>query len=653
MKKKLLGFVLVLFCFFPTLVNATEVNVKLDCPKTTNVWNSSKNVLDNNVNCTIKADISGGTLKKFSSSIIASGSFSSSNEKINKDGEWGEGNDLIIGQFNLIASGEPVTSTISIANFEGIDSENNAVTFVNSSVSKEVKVLNNDSSLESLKVDGVLVNGFSDKAYEYTQSIKKREVTIEAVATVGKKTKIIGNGSHNLKCGSNTFDILAQAESGRTTKYTLNLNRICWSDPNLKMITLSSGALKPSFDPKIKEYTVEVSTDIDKIGINVVKGDKTQYLNGDFKGGKLDYGANTFKINVEAENGAKTTYTIVVNRKDGRNTNNELEDLTLDYGKIDFNRELLLYNTKVLFDVESIKVDAIPVSKTSKVEITGNKDLKVGENTIIIKVTSEKGESKEYKIIVDRLKEGETLGDNANIKDIIIKDYDLGFEINKKDYYLKIDNEKELIIDIIMEDETSNFNIEGNNNLKDGSIISIYTKSLDGSREVYKITIEKDNDIMFVVLGVISFLIAAGLIVYFVIKNKKVDIDKPKKVKKEKDTKKVKTNVVTDDKNLMEKVERQLKEVQEKKNLEKASEVIDLTDRKISDGETKVAEEKQNPFIDLRKHDEDNSLVKEEKEKVQVQEKEEDNLDYKICTICGHKVPKNAKVCPYCKRTWE
>ena len=67
-------------------------------------------------------------------------------------------------------------------------------------------------------------------------------------------------------------------------------------------------------------------------------------------------------------------------------------------------------------DITKIEVLAVPAKETSSVKITGNDNLKVGNNVIKIDVKSEKGTIKSYLIKVNRLKEGETLGNNANIK---------------------------------------------------------------------------------------------------------------------------------------------------------------------------------------------------------------------------------------------
>ena len=82
---------------------------------------------------------------------------------------------------------------------------------------------------------------------------------------------------------------------------------------------------------------------------------------------------------------------------------------------------------------------------------------------------------------------------------------------------IKIEKEKTLNIEVILEDPTSSYKITGNNDLKDGSIIKINTTSKDGSTREYQIVIEKENKIFLYIIGTILILSIVGLIVYVVI----------------------------------------------------------------------------------------------------------------------------------------
>ena len=680
MKKLLKIFTLASLLIIPSAVYATDVDLSLSC--------DNKAKKNDTITCTVKANILDGNLRSISGNIdIDEKYFQSNSLTFDSSGEWETGQAVTLTTFYINTKSEIGTGKISISNLNGRNSDDEEVNFTNATASSEVKVLDNNSLLEDLKLDGMTVSGFNKQTKSYTQNFNKANVLISATAASSAKN-IEGIGTKNLKCGKNTLAVVVTAEDDTKTTYTLNLNRTCNADTTLKMITLSSGKLDPTFSSNETSYTVNVSTDIDKITIATNKNNQTQTVSGEVKDAILKYGDNVFKIIVTAENGDKKTYTIKVVREDGRNTNNNLQELTIKEAKLDFDPNTTSYKTKVLNDVTNLTINAIAEAKTSKIEITGDKNLKVGENTVIIKVTSEKEEVKEYKIIVTRLKEGETLGDNPNIKEIRIEGYDIDFDPNKTSYSLKIKDEDVLQIKVTMEDPTSSYTIDGNKSLKNKSVITINTKSEDGTTKVYTIAIEKDNFTLIIILAVLISLTCVGLIIYLIIKNKK---NKPK------DDKKVTTTIVKD-KDLMDKVNRQLKEVEQKnkileheniiKNADEKplnDETIDLTKEYDLDSEYDID---PSQIIDLKSINEANEREneKEQEEKndnsyernitrftanIRYNNEEDDEdseeelrprrVSYhsgdgveptKICTICGHRVPESAKTCPYCKRTW-
>ena len=69
-----------------------------------------------------------------------------------------------------------------------------------------------------------------------------------------------------------------------------------------------------------------------------------------------------------------------------------------------FKKERLIYFMTVTNDVESLDVTAYAEESTSSVAISGNSSLKTGINKILIVVTAENGNTKNYKIIVTKEK---------------------------------------------------------------------------------------------------------------------------------------------------------------------------------------------------------------------------------------------------------
>lgn len=594
--KKIKYVIIFLFMFMLTTnVNAeARLTARLECSDTVK--------LNSSIVCNIKADIDGGSISELKANkcITLPGkqtcdieSYSTFNSDLKETG-----NNITIGTIevkkDLIT--KPGNLTISFQ-FTSGTSNTGDVVFTESIINKEIKVLNNDATLNNLTIDSTSVIDSLDKEHVYNKE------TVEINGVLNDKNASIksGTGKIDLKCGKNTYNVVTLAEDKTASKtYKLLINRTCDESATLKEIKLSSGSLNPTFNSSTVNYAISVSKDIDKLTITPVPtSDKSTFKinNSDSNEVALEYGDNEVKIEVTSENGSKGVYTLTINREDSRDNNNYLSDIELSSGKILFDKETLSYNVKVLYDVTTIDVTAKAEKETSKVEVTKDKTLKVGENLIIIKVTSEKGDTKEYSINVTRLKEGETLGDNPRIKDIVIEGYKLDFKSDVTSYTLKIDDEEELDITVYMEDETSTYTISDNENLKNKSVITINTLSEDGSTLTYKIFIEKSNSILLIIIVVICILLIGGISIFLILKNKN---------KNKKDDKKVTTNVVKEDK-VLSKIDKQLESIKE--------------------------------------NDYDGNPVVKEATTVPVEE-------YKICPLCGHKISFESKICPYCKKNF-
>ena len=77
-------------------------------------------------------------------------------------------------------------------------------------------------------------------------------------------------------------------------------------------------------------------------------------------------------IKVKAENGTIRTYTINVNRKDGRSNNNYLKTLNVINENIPFNKDTLVYNMSVAYEVTRLEIEA--VVEKFKQAVTGIKN---------------------------------------------------------------------------------------------------------------------------------------------------------------------------------------------------------------------------------------------------------------------------------------
>ncbi len=385
------------------------------------------------------------------------------------------------------------------------------------------------------------VVNIAEHKIESKDSLATQNFSIDNHITVGKAKNIGTINLMTLKAGTGTVTVSFKAEFEDETSKILSASQRIKIDAGavnnnakvvstfLKGIKVSSGKLSPEFSKDVYSYVIKLDKTVDKITIEGIKEDNAQTITGEVKDSPIKFGVNNYALIVSNGSNQKRTYNVVVVREDNRDNNSNLSTLSINPGTIIFDSRLLEYHIKVLNNIDEITVLATPEKSTSKVSVEGNKNLKVGENTINIKVTSEKGTQTIYKIKVDRLAEGETLGDNAHIKDIKVKGYDLKFDYDKEKYQLVIGREDKLDIKVTMEDKNATYKITGNENLEDGRIIKIKTQSLDGQNsKTYQITIAKPNyTFSYIAAGIlVGLVILIPLVVYIkYVREKKQQLD--------------------------------------------------------------------------------------------------------------------------------
>lgn len=637
MKKKYLLF-FVLLSFLPFSVRALEVDTRLDC--------DSKNIKKKDtIKCSIKANIQGGSLSSFSGVINDSSSYVSfSNSSFDESGLELTGDNQTLVTFQVTAGDSEGIANLKVSNMNGKDENGNAVSFKQNDLSYSLKVLNDRASINDIKLDGESISGFSATHYSYDFSVSKKEVEITANKSVD--STLTGDGVVSLKCGENQHKIKVVAEDGTDKTYTLNINRTCSDVTTLKGITLSSGVLSPKFDANTKSYTVAVSKDIDSIIITPIKDNEGQVVSGDIGEKNLVYGKNEFKIEVVSESEETTTYTVIVNREDGRDNNCFLKSLSLSDGKIMFERDKFEYSTSVLYGVKSIEVIGEAESDASKVTVSGNTNLSLGENIIVVTVTSEQEKHADYKIRVKRLNAGETLGDNANLSSLEVSGYKIKFDPDNTEYFLEIKNENKLNIAATLEDSSSVYKVVGNENLKNKSVIKIIVEALDGTTKTYKLVIKKNDNTVPLIIICASVVISTGLIVYVILQGKKnnkkfsdVDLTVTDNLDNKTRKKEKKQRVKKENKGKVKKEKKNVKKIDTNILIDEDKEILDRVDRQL-----KLIEDNNDDY-ELEQYV-PNNVIKE----AVVQQPEEIHDDTKICSLCGHSVPYELDVCPYCKK---
>ena len=159
---------------------------------------------------------------------------------------------------------------------------------------------------------------------------------------------------------------------------------------------------------KVNDDFIEVSENMtyetieDKVNIIVIPNDNRATINCE-ETINLVVGDNIVNIVVIAENGDELEYKLNIIRNE---VVDELSDNTNIVIKVDdeeINFDSYISDViNITNGVDSLNITYELEDENSNVEIIGNKDLKVGENEITVKVTAENGDVQEYKIIVDK-----------------------------------------------------------------------------------------------------------------------------------------------------------------------------------------------------------------------------------------------------------
>lgn len=503
--------------FMPFGVDAASVSVSLECPSAAKVGseilckvNVTSDVMVNGLsgNYTLSglsyvgfAPQNGFTTYSASSSGFAVG---------NNSGKSGT---FTIGVITLKVN---AAGSIQVRNLDASDTSFNS--YDGGTKSASVRLLSTNDSLGSLSLsNGTLSPTFAADTFSYTATIDAASVTINATKGDNYQT-ISGTGVKSLNYGTNTFKVVATSEAGDSKTYTITITRPDnrSTNSNLKSLSISQGSI--SFNKNTTKYNVSVGSDVTSIKVTATLEDgKASFASGlGSRMVNLNYGNNAIVVKVIAENGSTKSYTINVNRKDDRSTNNDLKSLTVSSGEIVFNKETLEYNFSVYYDVTKIEVKAVAEDSKAKV-VVDSPELVVGDNVITISVTSENEVVKTYKINVRRLSEEEKMSDNNKISDLKIAGHAVDFSNDVYQYDVVIGkDEDELLFDIVLEDEKASYVIEGNKGLKNGSVVTVITVSESGIKQEYEFTIEKKSDVLwYIVIGVCGAIVGfvLGLIV--------------------------------------------------------------------------------------------------------------------------------------------
>ncbi len=554
MKKRVVLFLALLFSF--SFVNAST-QFKVDCP--------SKGTALEVIKCTVSVkpdnygldgisfnyEITGGTYDSFSiNGNYTKLSLNQYGAMLNRSNTYtGTGYDTVgVLSVKMPSSGR---NNIVFNNISVITSDRNELDV--SSVTKTIKLADNNNYLSSLSVsEGTLSPTFNKNTTSYTvTNVNSSTINISAKAEASTAS-ISGVGEKTLKYGANDFTITVTAENGIKKTYSIKIYR---SDNRDKTNTLSSLSVEgytisPKFDKDTTTYTLKVKTDVTSIKVNAsLESNKSSFVkNYGPRTVNLSLGENIIQIQVISEAEGVKKYTIKVTREDDRSSNNYLKSLNVNNGEFKFDKKTLNYSFTVPNDVTSIKVSAEAEDAKSKIDGVKTYNLKEGLNKITVTVTAENGSTRKYTLQVTRIVKEIKKDVNNKLESLNIENYQINFDPENTVYNVTIDNETKLNIDFKVQDETSSVVVNGNDNLKNGSVIKVTVTSIDGSVKYYIINISKNEDIknddnnkddnnktvvkvnenrkLHIIIGVVSLIVIIISVILIIVINVKKSIKK-------------------------------------------------------------------------------------------------------------------------------
>ncbi|MCH5167338.1 MAG: hypothetical protein J1F35_05535 [Erysipelotrichales bacterium] len=211
----------------------------------------------------------------------------------------------------------------------------------------------------------------------------------------------------------------------------------------------------------------------------------------------------------------KPTTAVVTN-----NTN--IKKITVNDTDIKYKSTKDSYTIKLLYDIQDVDVKVELEDETSTVLVTGNTGMPNEDHEIKIVVTAVNGDKKEVTLKVKRYT---NLSNDCTLANIYSEDYNIDFSKNTYSYKLKLKKSVSSIdFEVVPTEETSTFSIEGNEKLKNNSVIKIDVRAEDGTTCEYSIKIKKSSNTWKYILAIVllvSVLVASSVLLYRYLKKSK------------------------------------------------------------------------------------------------------------------------------------
>ena len=352
----------------------------------------------------------------------------------------------------------------------------------------------------SVNVSSVWIdNGVADSTIKVTtKSTGKATVTLtpdssgitdvnaEEFVTVSPQTDTVTVNAKSTSTGNS-----GSSSSGSSSSGSNQTSKPSFSSVNQTVYATSSVNVRASYTTSSRKIgSLSAGDSITRTGI------------GSNGWSRVTYNGQTAYINTEylaTQKPEKKEEEVEEKEKETEKSNNkDLKSLTVDGFMLtpEFSDDVTDYSLTINDDVDSLKITAEPVDEKAEVEIIGNNNLLIGDNTIQVKVTAEDGTIRTYRINVTKGSQEE-----FGLTSLTVEGYALTpeFDENTYEYTLEINDQSVTSLNINAEPSEENATVEitGNTNLQVGkNIITILVKSEDETENATYQVIVNINEVV-------------------------------------------------------------------------------------------------------------------------------------------------------------
>ena len=326
------------------------------------------------------------------------------------------------------------------------------------------------------------------------------------------------------------------------------------ADATLSDIKINGESIE-GFASDVFEYDVNIDPTLDVASINAVfNNSKARFKDGfGNRDITLNYGSNVVDIVVISESGIEQLYRLNIVREDIRSTDTTLSGLTVDGVSVpNFKSNVYKYSI-IKYKVDTLDIVGTPNDENATVTVIPPVTVLPGDNSYIVVVTSENGNTANYTIIVNNVVD--TI--SKKLKNLSIKGYIIDFDKNNNRYeisynktkfkdlhiYFSTVSDSDLVTAVLSPD--INNDKEALSKLKPGDVIKVTVTGIDNETVEYTIVITEDTRVSFFLVLELFLMVVIIVVVAIILNKRKKNANKKTKktaVKKDDKSKTTKTS---------------------------------------------------------------------------------------------------------------